>query len=648
MKEISSLDRPYSSRIIDAYIKLIKQHYPFVDIADLYSYSGMEEYEVSDQAQWFTQEQVDLFYERAVQLTGNKNLAREAGQFFATFQEGNLLKKYLMSIMGPKGAFEQVESVSRWFTNYTEYRVKKLTRNSVEITVYTRGDVKEKPYQCENRIGMLEALPMLFNPKLPKIEHPECRFEGGNFCRYIVTWEDSKAATAKKIESFLIPSIGIGNIITGFIIPELTLSYILPISTFFSILFYALVKRRQVKELRAKVKSAINTTNELVHQIDLNHNNTKIAQELGQAVNEKISIDDILEEAIHITEKRLEFDRGLILIANASKTALEFKTGYGYHEGYQELLNTTSFNLNNPLSKGVFVVCYKEKRPFLINNVEDIKKDMSLRSIAFTKSLGSKSFICCPIICDNDVLGIISVDNLHSQRPLIQSDISQLMAIASVIGIGIKKVQLLQAREVQFKSIIKVLASSIDARDPLTAGHSEKVAIYADEIAKRMGFSPKERDVIRIASLLHDYGKIAVPDQILKKNGSLSVDEFEIIKTHADKTASILQQISFEDDYSSIPYIAGAHHERIDGHGYPKSLEGKEIPLEAKIIAAADFYDAITSQRHYRNPMPFDEAFSLLKSESGSHLDPEVVNVFCQYLTDKRKEQTPTPKVFTF
>lgn len=648
MKEPNNIERPYSSRIIDAYVKLITKQYPTVDLNDLYSYSGMEDYEVVDQAHWFNQEQVDRFYERAVQLTGNKNLAREAGQFFASFQEGNLLKKYLLSLLGPIGAFEKVEYVSRSFTNYTEYKLKKLARNSVEITVETRGNVEEKPYQCENRIGMLEALSMLFNPKLPKIEHSLCRFKGGDTCRYIVTWEDSRAAKAHRIESFAIPVIGIMNIASGIISPELTLRWILPVSAFASILFYALVKRRQVKELTTKVDAALKTTDELIHQIALNHNNTKISQELGQAANEKLSVDEILHEAINITEKRLEYDRGLILLANAGKTALEFRTGYGYHAGYQELLTTTAFNLNNPLSKGVFVVCYKERRPFLINNIEDIKKDMSLRSIAFTKSLGSKSFICCPIICDNEALGILSVDNLHSQRPLVQSDISQLMAIASVIGVGIKKVQLLQSREIQFQSIIKVLASSIDARDPLTAGHSEKVAVYSDEIARRMGFSPKQRDVIRIASLLHDYGKIGVPDHILKKNGQLTVDEFEIIKTHAGKTASILNQINFEDDYSEIPNIAGAHHERLDGQGYPRNLKGSEIPLEARIIAAADFYDAITSQRHYRNPMPYDEAISILKAESGSHLDPKVVKVFCDYLADTQITIEKNKAVLTY
>ena len=160
-------------------------------------------------------------------MTGNKNLAREAGQYFSSFQEGNLMKKYFMSLLGPIGAFEKVEYVSRSFTNYTEYKVKRLSSSSVEVAVYIRGGVKEKPYQCENRIGMLEAVPMLFNPKIPRIEHTECFFKGGKICRYIVSWENTIATRAKRIETFFVPSLGIVNLTSVFFIPRL------PAITFF-------------------------------------------------------------------------------------------------------------------------------------------------------------------------------------------------------------------------------------------------------------------------------------------------------------------------------------------------------------------------------------------------------------------------------
>jgi HD-GYP domain-containing protein (c-di-GMP phosphodiesterase class II) len=139
-------------------------------------------------------------------------------------------------------------------------------------------------------------------------------------------------------------------------------------------------------------------------------------------------------------------------------------------------------------------------------------------------------------------------------------------------------------------------------------------------------------EVIRVAAQLHDYGKIAIKDSILKKEGPLTPDERREIETHAAKSEEILSQIKFTGDFQQVPQIAGAHHERIDGQGYPRGLRGDEIPLGARIIAVADFFEAITAKRHYRDPMSFEQAVTLLKEESGPHLEPEFVEAFLRVL----------------
>ena len=310
----------------------------------------------------------------------------------------------------------------------------------------------------------------------------------------------------------------------------------------------------------------------------MNYNNTLVSQEISEVVNKVLTIEEIADGSIKTIRDLLDFDRGLILLADKEKTKLTYQSGYGYDREFQELLETTQFSLTNPDSKGIFIICFKEQRPFLINDVEDIKKDLSVKSASFAMKTGSKAFICCPLVCDNEALGILLVDNKHTHRPLIQSDISLLLGISSVIAMGIKKIRLLKNREGQLQSIIEVLASSIDARDPLTAGHSEKVAEYTDAICRGMGLPGRYRDMLRIAALLHDYGKIGVPDDILKKNGSLTEEEFDIIKTHVEKTRIILNQIHFEGDLAAIPDIAGAHHERMDGKGYPPGFKRRRYP----------------------------------------------------------------------
>ena len=249
----------------------------------------------------------------------------------------------------------------------------------------------------------------------------------------------------------------------------------------------------------------------------------------------------------------------------------------------------------------------------------------------FLKSTGSKSFVCCPIIYEKNSLGVLVVDNIEKKRALTQTDISLLMGIAPQIGISINNALLIEQQKQQFNSILRVLAASIDARDPLTAGHSEKVTEYSLGIARELGISEDYCEVIGIAGLLHDYGKLGVRDDILKKPGVLTTEEHSGIKSHASKTKSILDQMNFNGNYSEIPLLAGAHHEKIDGSGYPNGLKGEEIPLGARIIAVADVFEALTAKRHYRDPMPVDEAIRHLREGINTSFDQKIVEAFIKY-----------------
>jgi HD-GYP domain-containing protein (c-di-GMP phosphodiesterase class II) len=137
--------------------------------------------------------------------------------------------------------------------------------------------------------------------------------------------------------------------------------------------------------------------------------------------------------------------------------------------------------------------------------------------------------------------------------------------------------------------------------------------------------------MIRVASLLHDYGKIGVDDSILKKPGRLTPEEYDHIKTHAPKTKSILEQVNFEGIYTEVPEIAGSHHEKLDGTGYPNGLTGDQIHFGAKIIAVADVFEALTSKRHYRDPMKINDAFENLLQNIGVHFDKQCVEALIDF-----------------
>ncbi|MBO7375200.1 MAG: HD-GYP domain-containing protein, partial [Lachnospiraceae bacterium] len=181
-----------------------------------------------------------------------------------------------------------------------------------------------------------------------------------------------------------------------------------------------------------------------------------------------------------------------------------------------------------------------------------------------------------------------------------------------------------------FDQTATALVNAIDAKDTYTQGHSVRVAEYARKIAEHVGKSEEECEEIYYAGLLHDVGKIGVPGDIINKNGKLSNEEYEKIKTHAEKGGQILSSI-IEYPYLSIG--ARHHHERFDGKGYPDKLKGDDIPEIARILAVADAYDAMTSKRSYRDPIPQQKVREEIIKGAGLQFDPKFANVM-QHLID--------------
>ncbi len=196
------------------------------------------------------------------------------------------------------------------------------------------------------------------------------------------------------------------------------------------------------------------------------------------------------------------------------------------------------------------------------------------------------------------------------------------------------------AREIKSKTeklsrayiqIVEALAASVDAKDRYTHGHSSRVAAYAREIARRAGFSPEEQDGVYMIGLLHDVWKIGIQDAIINKTSRLSDEEYAAIKTHPAVGAEILGRIA---DLPELRIGARWHHERFDGRGYPDGLAGEAIPEVARIIAVADTYDAMTSNRSYRSAMPQEKVRAEIERCSGSQFDPRFTAVMLEMIDE--------------
>jgi HD-GYP domain-containing protein (c-di-GMP phosphodiesterase class II) len=242
----------------------------------------------------------------------------------------------------------------------------------------------------------------------------------------------------------------------------------------------------------------------------------------------------------------------------------------------------------------------------------------------------TKSVLCVPMTNkEGERIGVIQVLNKKSDEAFDDEDEELLSALAGQAAVAVENSRLYEDQKKSFISFVETLSTAMDARDPITAGHSSRVTLYSLAIGEMLGYSEKQLEVLNAAALLHDIGKIGVPEVILFKDGKLNDAEYKIIQTHARHSLNILEKIHFVRAQKDIPMMSATHHERLDGSGYPLGLIGDDIPEAGRVIAVSDIFDAITSRRHYRDRMEFIKVLRILDEESRKNqIQPEFVNAF--------------------
>lgn len=239
-------------------------------------------------------------------------------------------------------------------------------------------------------------------------------------------------------------------------------------------------------------------------------------------------------------------------------------------------------------------------------------------------------FLAVKMKHDENFYGWMGLVSFNLQEIFRRSELRLLDSMAEQIAVVITNSDLYRDLERFVINMVKSLVYAIEAKDDYTRGHSERVCQYSLLMADRLGLDEEQKKILQWSSILHDSGKIGIPESILNKPWRLEDEEYQIIKNHPKKGHTILEPL--EQLASSLPGMLH-HHERYDGKGYPQGLKGKRIPLEARIIAVADTFDAITSSRAYRPAKTPEEALQEMEKVAGTQLDPDLVKVFKEVFT---------------
>lgn len=344
----------------------------------------------------------------------------------------------------------------------------------------------------------------------------------------------------------------------------------------------------------------------------------------SEIINSSLELQQIMDLLLKLALKEVKSEYGFLLLREQKRGKLILQASKEI-----SLSSIKEGSFDEKRSALGWVV--KNGQPLII---DDYQKDIRFKNSREFLNLVPRAMLMVPLKAAKEIIGVLAIGNPLSHSFYTGNDLNIAQSLANQAAIAVKNAYLYQDLQKSFLDAVAALIKAIEAKDKYTRGHSQRVTEYSLAIAKILALSKEEMKVIKFCGLMHDIGKIGIGDSILHNPSKLSSKEYEIIKSHSVMGEEIIQPVGFLK--KGLPLIRH-HHERYDGRGYPDGLRGKAIPLMARIMAVADSFDAMTSDRPYRKALSLEKSIRELKKESGTQFDPEIVKAFLTLLSQKEK-----------
>lgn len=340
---------------------------------------------------------------------------------------------------------------------------------------------------------------------------------------------------------------------------------------------------------------------------------------LVQAFNSSLNLEEMLDQVMDEVVHSLRAERGFLMLYDA-KGELTFQTARGMD---RSSIEDPEFQVSQSIVQRVA----KEGEPILTSNALTDGDLADQRSIL---RLGLRSVLCVPLKLKERIIGLIYVDNRLKTGIFTVNDRDMLVALAANAAVAIENARLYVELSKAYDTTLEGWALALELRDKETQGHSKRVVDLTLQLGQILGLNPGELLQLKRGALLHDIGKMGIPDGILLKAGPLTDEEWVVMKKHPEYAYRLLCNIDYLLPALDIPYC---HHEKWDGSGYPRGLKGEQIPLAARIFSVVDVWDALTSEnRPYRKAWSRTKTIKHLKEKAGHDFDPDIVKAFTKIM----------------
>lgn len=546
-----------------------------------------------DPHNWVSSDVCRIMYANARKISGNEKVAYLIGFESVTHQSLGYIQHILLKALGgPKAAVSRARNLNEKFNRNKQVEIIRLATDEAVVRLSWDRDLELNRDFCLMNQGIYSALATLWGVPPARVQETRCQFDGDDYCEFHLSWQNPSLA-------FRLRHLFSGR--------RKLLSETLAEVERDKLLLER--KHGEVQALNADLQGKIDQLLSL--------------QQASAAILAQLNLKDLLPSVLDLFRKAIGYSRAMIMLRDEADNCLRFVEGVGVSEeekepllGYEVPLSRTQNLLARVASSGL---------PFICNDPAKLKLNPNNLII---RNYSISSMVILPLMSRGKVIGILAADQNAADGPVKNApklDQDFLGVFANQIALAIENAKMYQDLKDSILGTMKALALALEAKDPYTAGHSERVRQMAARLAERLGMEEDQIQHIANGCILHDIGKIGINREILNKPGRLEGEEMEVVRQHPRLGHAIVLPLGLNKAVSSIVRL---HHERFDGGGYPDGLTGEEIPQSVRVVAICDAYDAMTSDRPYRRSLPRKEAFSRLQEAAGSQFDPRLLEEF--------------------
>lgn len=545
---------------------------------------------LTDPHNWVSADVCRAMYANARRLTGNPLVAYHIGFESVLNKRLGYIQEILVRAIGsPRGAVRRVKAINDKFNRTKTVELVKESHSAAIIRLHWDQALKLNKDFCLMNQGVYSAMFTVWGLPPGKVVETRCQFDGHQFCEFELNWVNPSWMGRLKL------------------------------------LFYN--RRKLLAETLSEIEhdkqllsSKFQEVQNLNYQLQQKVDQLWSIHQASSAILSELDFGKLLPEVLRIFIKEISYSRGLLMLIDQKRQTLKYVEGVGL--GQEDMEKLVGYEISLSKKHNILVQVVLTGQPVISQDVSTLNLNWNN---VILRTFQPQSIVLLPLLARGRLIGVLAAERSKEGKKSQMLDREYLQGFTNQVALAIENASMYKELRDSYLKSVQALVVALEAKDPYTKGHSERVTWYSVGLAQRIGMAATQVDQVRKMCLVHDIGKIGIDDVILNKNGHLVDLELEHIRRHPLIGHKIIEPLNLEPEEVAI---VRHHHERFDGQGYPDGLAGEQIPVQVRIASLCDAFDAMTSDRPYRRALTLGEALFRLRAASGTQFDPDLVTEF--------------------